>query len=467
MPSKRGSVDVSGKFLRARVTEVNIEKNRYGAVRVFIPDLMVEGVDFDWSGDVHTGVGKEHNCQCEDNPICMDRVYGWVDENGEPVEYADREFKPEIEFPDGKSESWIVAEEEQTGMLYDKWEYGVDGEYQVDDESKEKPYGILAYPANSPVGGYNANDNCSHYQTTVYTPLKGEWVWVFFEGNNTAHCFYFAAFKYRHAPLPWENRGIREPNRSYTLIKTKMGRSIVVCDSRDKQRIEIMGKKRFLHPSSGGVPFPEGDLWSTYAIDEFKDNCEEPVWPGEIKDKPVPITNPLTNEEEDHNTTVFYGCNVLEMNDEFQEWLDNEGITLQQWLDDQELTLEQFIEEYAAIPGNATSILFDERQGKEKILVRTLYGDFLHIDIDERTLHLDFKNDINIKCGGNLSVDVGGDVNLTCDNNLQTSRGIQSLKAALYSIVASPYLSGCCWPFMMYQMGPDANPTPPFGDRES
>ncbi len=48
------------------------------------------------------------------------------------------------------------------------------------------------------------------------------------------------------------------------------------------------------------------------------------------------------------------------------------------------------------IDGNQTSILLDERPDKEKILIRTHKGDFIHIDIDEQNLHIKFENDINI-----------------------------------------------------------------------
>lgn len=56
------------------------------------------------------------------------------------------------------------------------------------------------------------------------------------------------------------------------------------------------------------------------------------------------------------------------------------------------------------IDGNQTTILFDERTKKEKILIRTWKGDFLHIDIDERQLQAYFKNDISIKSDKNIYV---------------------------------------------------------------
>ena len=56
------------------------------------------------------------------------------------------------------------------------------------------------------------------------------------------------------------------------------------------------------------------------------------------------------------------------------------------------------------IDGNQTTILFDERVGKEKILIRTYKGDFFHIDIDERKLQAEFDNDIEIKTNGNFNI---------------------------------------------------------------
>jgi len=54
------------------------------------------------------------------------------------------------------------------------------------------------------------------------------------------------------------------------------------------------------------------------------------------------------------------------------------------------------------IDENMTTILIDERQGKQKILIRTYKGDFFHIDIDERKLQAEFDDDIIIKTNGNL-----------------------------------------------------------------
>lgn len=54
------------------------------------------------------------------------------------------------------------------------------------------------------------------------------------------------------------------------------------------------------------------------------------------------------------------------------------------------------------IHGNMTTILLDERTGKQKLLVRTYQGDFIHVDIDERQLQMYFQSDIQVKTHGDL-----------------------------------------------------------------
>ncbi len=76
------------------------------------------------------------------------------------------------------------------------------------------------------------------------------------------------------------------------------------------------------------------------------------------------------------------------------------------------------IESVFKIDDNMTTILFDEREGKEKILIRTHKGDFLHIDIDEQKLQCYFKSDINIHTGNNLNIKVDNDIHIKCDNDI-------------------------------------------------
>jgi len=72
------------------------------------------------------------------------------------------------------------------------------------------------------------------------------------------------------------------------------------------------------------------------------------------------------------------------------------------------------------IDNNQSTILFDERDGKEKILIRTHKGDFLHIDIDEQKLHAKFENDIHIKSNN-------GSIFITAQNGLHLKANLESL----------------------------------------
>ena len=64
------------------------------------------------------------------------------------------------------------------------------------------------------------------------------------------------------------------------------------------------------------------------------------------------------------------------------------------------------------IDDNQTTILLDEREGKEKVLIRTYKGDFFHIDVDEQNLHAYFKNDIEIKSDKNINMTAKEDFNI-------------------------------------------------------
>ena len=84
------------------------------------------------------------------------------------------------------------------------------------------------------------------------------------------------------------------------------------------------------------------------------------------------------------------------------------------------------------IDDNMTTILMDERDGKQKVLIRTYKGDFLHIDIDEQNLQAYFKNDIIIKCDNDLKITAKGkidiksdadDVNIEADANMNLKSG--------------------------------------------
>lgn len=67
------------------------------------------------------------------------------------------------------------------------------------------------------------------------------------------------------------------------------------------------------------------------------------------------------------------------------------------------------------IDGNMTTILLDERKGKNKVLIRTVKGDYLHIDIDERKLQAFFENDMVIKTNGRLLLTARKDIHIASD----------------------------------------------------
>jgi hypothetical protein len=69
------------------------------------------------------------------------------------------------------------------------------------------------------------------------------------------------------------------------------------------------------------------------------------------------------------------------------------------------------------IDGNMTTILLDERKGKNKVLIRTVKGDYLHIDIDERKLQAFFESDIVIKTNGRLLFTAKKDIHIASEES--------------------------------------------------
>ncbi len=61
------------------------------------------------------------------------------------------------------------------------------------------------------------------------------------------------------------------------------------------------------------------------------------------------------------------------------------------------------------IEDNQTTILLDERVDKQKLLIKTYKGDFIKLDIDDRTIEIQVASDIHIKSGGHLLVTTSGD----------------------------------------------------------
>ena len=72
------------------------------------------------------------------------------------------------------------------------------------------------------------------------------------------------------------------------------------------------------------------------------------------------------------------------------------------------------------IDDNQTTVLFDERTGKEKVLIRSHKGDFFHFDIDERKLHAFFESDIELKTNGAFRILAKDDIDIkSSDENVR------------------------------------------------
>ena len=62
------------------------------------------------------------------------------------------------------------------------------------------------------------------------------------------------------------------------------------------------------------------------------------------------------------------------------------------------------------IISNQNTILLDERDGKEKILIKTRLGDFIHIDIEDKDLEIQFQRDMHVALGGNMFIRTDGEM---------------------------------------------------------
>jgi len=173
------------------------------------------------------------------------------------------------------------------------------------------------------------NNSEHHYMGTSYIPKIGSWVFVFFESGNPDNPYYFGSCDLENTTVLPENKVGTNYEDKWTIFKSHAGRTVIISDDPDDERVEITGKKRLLKEP------PTGDENSVYNIDN-----------------------------------------------------------------------------------NQTTILLDERKGREKLLIRTYKGDFIHIDIDEQNLQINFKNDIMIECGGKLSIKAGKDIHIKTNQKL-------------------------------------------------
>lgn len=73
------------------------------------------------------------------------------------------------------------------------------------------------------------------------------------------------------------------------------------------------------------------------------------------------------------------------------------------------------------IISNQTTILLDEREDQEKILIKTHKGDFIHIDIDDQDLEIQFSRDMHVALGGNLFVRTQGEMHFLSGGGITMS----------------------------------------------
>jgi len=82
------------------------------------------------------------------------------------------------------------------------------------------------------------------------------------------------------------------------------------------------------------------------------------------------------------------------------------------------------------IDGNQNVILIDEMPGREKILIRTYKGDYIHIDIDEQQLQAYFKKDILIKTDGSIHLEAGEDIRVKANKSMYLEAILDMFKKA-------------------------------------
>jgi len=195
-----------------------------------------------------------------------------------------------------------------------------------------------AMPANNPTSGLNSSGDSEHfYSGSCYVPPKGSWVWCFFENSNPNRPYYLAGLDLQNSKVLPECQLGGSPQKKWVIYKSHSGRTIVISDDSDDERVEITGKKRQISSP------PTGDIGSVYTID-----------------------------------------------------------------------------------GNQTTVLIDERSGKEKVLIKSHKGDYINFDIENQKLQISVKSDIHIKSNGSIymkaadsiHLKAGADINLYAAGNV-------------------------------------------------
>lgn len=251
--------------------------------------------------------------------------------------------------------------------------------------------GIRALPANNPISGLNADgDSEHHYSGTCYVPPKGSYCIVFFENGNPNRPYYIGGLDLQNTKVLPECQLGGNPQKKWVIYKSHSGRTIVISDDTDDERVEITGKKRQISNP------PVGDTNSVYTID-----------------------------------------------------------------------------------GNQTTVLIDERDGKEKVLIKSHKGDYINFDIENQKLQISVQadihiksnggvfirstDDINLKSSGNINIHASGDVNIKSggNSNIQAGGNVNNLAGGTVNLDGSSLneMSGAASP------ATDASSATPNGDR--
>lgn len=64
------------------------------------------------------------------------------------------------------------------------------------------------------------------------------------------------------------------------------------------------------------------------------------------------------------------------------------------------------------IKDHQSTILIDEREGKEKILIKDYKGNYIKLNTEENWIEIESLSEMRVKAGGNISVHVDGDANV-------------------------------------------------------
>jgi hypothetical protein len=192
--------------------------------------------------------------------------------------------------------------------------------------------GLWALPANNFISGLNSDGDEQHqYAGSCLVPPKGSWVWVFFENENPNKPYYFSGINLKNTKILPECQLGSNPEKKWVLYKSHAGRSIVISDDPDDERVQITGKKRLLtNPPTGDTDSVstiqdnqttillseiEGKqqlLIQTYKGDFIKIDIDKRTLTSSFKSTITEITEDSIIEQADVNIEETAGGNITE-----------------------------------------------------------------------------------------------------------------------------------------------------------